>query len=410
MKNKNIIYLLILLFVTLIGLWAIPELVKTATYSRASYPFGYYSEITKKFLFRELDKKKDKFHDDEGKVYEDKAYDTALPLLNYRQLTLNGEMPDSIDGEKIDMMLARVKQMNFRYMPKFKNTPDVGLYIMYESLPIKGKLTSPGDLFRLKDKIEFIDAESNKINQEKSDKFQDALLKAGYTFPAQWNAGDMNIRKPYDEGYFSLDAKGQLFHIKMVNGRPFVRNTNLDPQIEPVYFSAEEPADKRFYGVFFDKKGNSYILEEANGKYNPLRLDIDPVNVDRDEMTIMGNYLYWTVYVQNPEGRKYYALKTETLEKVRETFIKADVNKWDIVASKLFPFYLDFRKATSDFVTPQVHFTSFWALIPNVLLAILFAFICPRRSSKLKTFTSLFTLIFGIVGAIALLLQWRTDD
>jgi len=103
-------------------------------------------------------------------------------------------------------------------------------------------------------------------------------------------------------------------------------------------------------------------------------------------------------------------LKTETLEKVRDTYVSAAVNKWDIVAGKLFPFYLDFRKATSDFVAPQLHFTSFWALIPNVLLAILFAFICPRRSTKMKTFTSLFALIFGVVGAIALLLQWRTDD
>jgi hypothetical protein len=357
-------------------------------------------------MFRELDERKDKLHDDEGKVYEDKAFDLALPLLNYRQLTLNGEMPDSIDGVKIEPQQVRVKQVFYRYSPKSKNMPQTGLYIMYESLPKKGKLESPGDLFRLKDKIEFIDAESNTVNREKSRKFQDALLKAGYTFPAQWTAGDLNIRKPYDEGYFSLDARGQLFHIKMVNSRPFVRNTQLDPQIEPAFFTMEEPSDKRFYGFLFDKRGNVYILEEAGGKYHPRRLDIYPVNLDSDDLFLMGNFLYWTFTVQNSAGKHYYALKTETLEKVRYAYVEAPTNKWDIIAGKLFPFYLTFRNSNSEYIAPQLHFTTFIALITNLLLALVFALVYRDRTAKKKIFDSSYVLIFGIAGAIALLLQW----
>ncbi|MDR2682272.1 MAG: DUF4857 domain-containing protein, partial [Dysgonamonadaceae bacterium] len=372
MKNKNSIYVLIVLFVTLTGLWAIPELIKTATYSKVQYPFGYYSSIEKKLMFRELDGSKDKLHDDEGKVYEDKAFDLALPLLNYRQLTLNGEMPDSIDGVKIEPQQLRVKQVFYRYSPKEKNRPQPGLYILYESLPKKGKLESPGDLFRLKDQIEFIDAESNTIRQEKSGKFQDALLKAGYTFPAQWTAGDLSIRKPYDEGYFSLDAKGQLFHIKMVNGRPFVRNTRLDPSIEPAFFAMEGPADKRFYGFLFDKKGNTYILEEAGGKYYPRQLDIDPIDLDTDDVSLIGNFLYWTFTVQNAAGKHYYALKTETLEQVRYAYVKAPVNRWDVIAGRLFPFYLTFRNPNSEYIAPQLHFTFWAALLANVFLVLVF--------------------------------------
>ena len=408
MKNKNFIYAVIVLLVTLIGLWAIPELIKTATYSRPQYPFGYYSSVTKKFMLRELGKQVvDKLHDDEGVVYDDKAFDAALPLLNYRQLTLNSEMPDSVDGVKIEMNVLRVKQFTTRYTPRGKNTPETGLYIMYESLPIKGKLESPGDLFRLTDKIEFITAETNTINHEKSKRFQDALTKAGYVFPAQWTEGNLNIRKAYDEGYFSLDADGRLFHIKMVNGRPFVRNTKLDPQIEPVFFSMTEPADKRFYGFFFDKEGYCYLLEEG---YHPLKLGINPLDLDRDEMTVMGNFLYWTVTVQNSEGRHYYALKTETMERVRYHYVEASVNKWDAVAGKLFPFYLNFRKSTSDYIVPQLHFTAYTALITNLLLAVLFALIYPRRPVKMKIFTGVYVLFFGIAGAVALLLQWRMKD
>ena len=37
MKFKNIIYIIILLFITLIGMWAIPALVNKATYNSDQY-------------------------------------------------------------------------------------------------------------------------------------------------------------------------------------------------------------------------------------------------------------------------------------------------------------------------------------------------------------------------------------
>lgn len=402
--NKRIIYIILLLFVTFIGLWGIPELVKTASYSRSHYPFAYYSSIKKKLMFREADGRKNPFHDDEGTIYTDEEYDKSLPLLNYRQLTVNGEMPDSIDGIAIEPRELRVKMVNFRYAPAETHTPGTGLYIMYESLPKKAKLESPGDVFRMKDKIEFIDAETNTVNQEKSELFQAALLKAGYNFPAQWTYGDLNIRKPYDEGYFSLDAKGELYHIKMVNGRPFVRNTQLDSAIEPAYFSMLEVADKRFYGFLFDKKGNVYIIEEDGGKYKPVQLEIEAVNLDTDELMILGNMMYWTVSVQNKFGKRVYALNTQSLKRVREAFIAASPNKWDAVAGKIFPFYLTFREKTSDYVAPKIHFTAWTALICNVILALLIAFLIPDKSKKRKVFSGIYTLVFGIAGAAALLI------
>ncbi|MDR1437035.1 MAG: DUF4857 domain-containing protein [Candidatus Symbiothrix sp.] len=405
MRNKQFTYPLLLVFLTLIALWGIPELVKTASLSRSRYPFVYFSSTEKKFLFREADGRKDIFHDDEGKIYTDKEYDASLPLLNFRQLTLNGEMPDSIDGIAIDPRVLRVKQVNFRYSPVEKNTPETGLYIMYESLPKKAKLESPGDLFRLKDKIEFIDAETNTVNTEKSELFRTALLKAGYVFPAQWAAGDLNIRKPYDEGYFSTDARGELFHIKMVNGRPFVKNTHLDDSIKPAFFSMLEVPDKRFYGFLFDQKGYAYILEEAGGKYKTLPLDMDPFDPDMDELMVIGNFLYWTVSVQTDTGKYFYALDAETLKKRRSIYLPATVNRWDVAAKRLFPVYLTFKDVHkhSDFIAPRLHFTACSALWVNALAALLSVFLFPRRSKRKKIFDGLYTLLFGIAGAAALL-------
>ena len=189
----------------------------------------------------------------------------------------------------------------------------------------------------------------------------------------------------------------------MVNGRPFVRNTQLDSAIEPAYFSMLAVADKRFYGFLFDKTGNAYILEEAGGKYNPVRLEIDPVHLDTDEITLMGNMLYWTVAVQNKSGKRVYALDANSLKRVRETFISAPDNQWDKVAGKIFPFYLTFQKRASDYVEPRIHFTAWTALICHVILALLIAFLIPAKSKKQKVFAGIYTLGFGIAGAVALL-------
>jgi hypothetical protein len=403
MKRKQTVYRILLVFFTLIGLWEIPDLVKTASLSKNSYPFVYFSSTEKKFLLREHDGRQEPFHDDEGKTYTDHEYDTALPLLNFRQLTINGEMPDSINGIAIDPRLLRTKQINFRYSPIEKNTPEIGLYIMYESLPKKAKLESPGDVFRLKETIEFIDAETNTINHEKSERFRTAMQKAGYTFPARWTYGNLSIRKPYDEGYFSLDAAGKLYHIKMVNSRPFIRDTQLNDTIRPAFFSMLEPADKRFYGFLFDKKGHTYILEEKSGKYNPLPLDIAPINIDTDELMIIGNFLYWTVSVQTGSGKHHYALDAETLRQKRHLHLPAPINRWDRIAGRLFPVYLTFEDAGkhNEYIAPRLQFTSFGALWINALLAILSIFTFPGRSKKQKTAHSIYILIFGIAGTIA---------
>ena len=403
MKYKNTIYIVILLLVTATGFWGIPSLVKKATHKQDRYPFVYYSSLLKEFCFTEFDGRKDNLHDASGNVYTREQFDSVMPLLNFRQLLSNGIMPDSIDGIALDPRILRTKQVIYNYRPRDIKTPEIGLYIMYEALSKRVSIESPGDLFRLKDKIEFIDIQTNKVNIEKSKLFQAALEKNKYSFPAQWTSGNLNARKPYDEGYFSLDADGKLFHIKMVNGKPYVRDTKIGEQMDVAYFSILEVVDKRFYGFVFDKTGQVYIVEEKGGKYLPLKLEIDPIDLNTEDFRIIGNLLYWIVSVENESGKKMYSLKTETLKKVDEHFIPAPKNRWDSYAQWLFPAYLTFKNPESDYITPKVHFTGFHALAVHVLVLLLL-FIIWKPFRRNMTFNTLFVLITGIAGAIALLI------
>lgn len=403
MIRKPFIYYTILLFVTFTGMWIISSFVRMATDSPDSYPFVYYSAVMKDWGIIDYKDKEMPLSDLQGNKYTTAQFDSLMPFLNYRQLMADGRLPDSICGTAISPPLLRAATVVFRYAPRERKTLDKGLYILFESMPKRVGLEMPDDVFRLKDGIEFIDVQTNTVNREKSDLFARVLEKAGYTFPARWAIGNPNPRKPYDEGYFTLDSQGRLYHLKMVNNRPFVKDTRIDKDMDMVWFSMYEASNKRFYGFLFDPQGGLYILESREGQYVPVKLDIPPIDIDCDEVTVMGNLLYWTVIITTPQGRRYYGLETETLKRVSEHAIAREPNRWDKVSGWLFPFYITFQESDSHFLYPRLHVTEYRAWAINLLLALLVTVIASRRSDKL--FAALFVALTGIAGIVAWLLM-----
>lgn len=391
------------MFTTIIGMCAIPALVRKATYTPDNYPFVYYSSVLKDLVYIDYKNKKTPMTDRQGKVYTTAEFDSVMPLLNYRQRMVDGTLPDSIEGLAITPPIVMSKSITFKSSPSKFDAPNVGLYIMFESTPKRIGLELPDDVFRMKNDIEFINDATNTVDEAKSQKFQKALDKAGYTFPAQWVEGNMNPRKRYDEGYFSLDSKSQLYHIKMVNGNPYVGNTGVGDSIEVSRFSMYESGDKRFYGFLFDKTGNIYIIGNDEGKYQLEKLDIPAIDTSNDELLIMGNLLYWTVSVTNSKGKDVYALKASTFEQVEKLSIPRVEGRWDKVSAWLFPIYITLTHENSDFIYPQVSFTGYYAFLVNLLLSIVMALFIPN-SPKKKILQSLYVLITGIPGLIALLI------
>ncbi len=401
MKNKNIIYSLILVCVTFASMWALPALVRKATYSPDDYPFVYYSSMLKEFGLIDYKNKENPMTDTQGNIYSAQQFDSLMPLLNYRQLMSDGRLPDSLDGYEITPQILRATSITFRYNPKDVSSPDPGLYILFESMPKRVGLEVPPDVFRLHNHIEFIDAATNKTDVEKSERFQAAFEKAGFAFPAQWSIGNPNPRKPYDEGYFSLDAAGNLFHLKMVNGRPYLRDTKIGQTMDIFAFSMYEAPNKRFYGFLFDRQGGVHIVEsDEQGGYEAVRLDIDPIDPRNEQVTVMGNLLYWTVTVSGAGGRRYYGLETLSLAQVGRYEIAGTPNNWDKSSKWLFPAYLTFEHGNTNYIMPRLTFTGYYALAANILAAaavLLLATVSRRKKIGL----SVYVLITGLAGLLA---------
>lgn len=404
MKYKYIYTIILLVVTSLVLSWAIPAIVKVGTTTPQDYPFVYYSSLLQDFAIREKNDGKPVFRDTKGNLYTKNQYDSITPMLSFRQLMLSGGMPDTIMNVHIDPTVLKVKSVHWRYSPREINKPAIGLYSMFESMSGRANLESPEDVFRLKDNIEFITIRGNTVNKEKSQHFQQALEEVGFSFPAQKVWGNLSPKKPYDEGYFVLDNNGQLFHLKMVNGKPYARDTKAGQDIKIAYFSILEVADKSIYGFIISTEGAIYTLNTDG--YNLTKFDIPNIDINEHSVMLMGNLFYSMVYVTTPESCTYNVLEAGTLKQHCPPFVvEAKTNRWDVVSSWMLPSIVSLSDKNTEYIQPAFILNFGKAFIISLVLALIFAFTIDRKKKPIKRIAdAIVIIIFGIPGLIASLI------
>lgn len=404
MKYKSIYAFILLIVSAWILSWVVPALVRMGTTTSPDYPFVYYSSLLQNFVTRQKVNNKPVFKDVSGNNYTLQQYDSITPLLNYRQLSLSGNMPDTILGVPIEMKLLRSKSWVWRYNPRDLQSPKLGLFIMYESQSGRANLESPEDVFRMEDNIEFIIKQTGEVNKIKSRLFQEKLEKEKFAFPAQQVWGNLSNRKPYDEGYFVLDSKHQMFHVKMVNGRPYVRDTKAGKEVNIAWFSILEVPDKSIYGFVVSKEGNLYTL--GGDGYELTKFDIPAIDMRKQSVMVMTNLFYSMVNVISSDSTSYHVLKAGTLVKHDDSFtIKAKTDRWNVVASWLFPVYTSISDKNTQYLSPKIEIGGVNAFFVSVLLAFLFTFTIDNKSKPVMRIAHLVLIgLLGIPGLLASLL------
>ncbi|QZT38747.1 DUF4857 domain-containing protein [Halosquirtibacter xylanolyticus] len=401
---KNIKYLLIII-TTVILSWAMPYSYHLIYDVAPSNVFTYYSSVDHAFCKINFDEKEERLirmNVNTKKEYTQMEFDSILPLFFCRQLLADGRMPETIDGYAITPDVINEKTFNYNYSPKDKNRPHIPLYTLFESISGRVRLEMPGDMFRITDKIEFLRPSSKDVDRTKSDKFQKALEAKGFCFPATQLAGNPNPRKPYEEGYLILDQQNQLFHLKMVNGKPFVKQITIPDGLSPQFIETQEPADRSFYAFVFGSDGEVFTLTTDN--YSFQRLPIPPFDLETNQLSIMANPLYWNVSVISRKGRENWAISTQDYSIVDKYIEKSAPNKAHFT-QYVFPFSVDFTSPYSSFIRPVIYFGSYWVALGNIALALLMLFIFRGRKKE----NVLWTLLTGIYGFIATLLFNRVD-
>lgn len=299
----------VLLVLTLL-IWQIPSLLRFACAKPGRSPFVLYSNVIGNFAIVKSDGDKNVYTDSKGNLYSEREFDSLLPAFYARQLYSEGRFPDSIQHQAVKYPQVVQHNFFFRSRPSDINQVRPRLYFLLEAMSGRVDLEMPGDAFRITTQgIEFIDMESNRVNEEKSRVFTDMMKSKGFVFPASYISGDPNARKDYDEGYVLTDREGKLFHLKMLRGTPYFRAVELPQGVVPEHLFITEFPSRATLALFTTGQHGLYAL--CMPGYQVKKIDIPSFDPISESLLVIGNMFDWTICISSGDTTSYYAVSAQ---------------------------------------------------------------------------------------------------
>lgn len=390
----------------------LPWLYWTAFEKPVRKPFVQYSCINHQFMIQRIGEKK--WEDASGKQYSREEYEQMLPLMFLKQLLASGTMPDSINGTALEMRLISRDKSFFRLNASEADAPAPRLYPLFESRSGRAQLELPEDFFRITWRVDFIDAATNQIQEEKSQMFSAALFQKGFAFPAKLISGLPTQRKSCDEGYLIVDSKEQLFHLKMIKGKPFVKKVDIPEGLNFKYIGCVDFKNKDFYAYLFSDKNEIYILTQDD--YKLIKWPVDGYDPATCDLKIYGDLFNYTVIIEADDHIKAVALTPDY--QLVDTFSESWKTKEQLTEGKvfasIFPAQVSMVSENSKFI--RFYFTlskgANWLFFNLLLLVLHFVWLFVRKVRIKNHLTDMgIVAVCGIYGLIAIhLFQNKSFD
>lgn len=390
---------------TILLAWLLPWLYKFTTAEPYNEPFTLYSCITHRFASVERDKHNGSVYKDaNGTIYSTKQFDSIMPMFFYRQLASKEKLPDSINGREISPKMIRHENFTYRISPRNMNVISPELWMIMESMPDRVDLKDPEEAFRMNDKITFLNMRTNQVNRERSELFNKIMKAKGFEFPVREINGNPTPKKEYDEGYLMIDHFYRVYHIKQIKGRPYVKETGVDPGLKMKHAFITEFSNRKSLGFLTDANDRLYVLDS---QYNLHELPVGTFNPETDGMSIIGDMFYWTVKISTDKGYRIYALDTGSYSLADKLEGNYTSDKFEKLADYIFPFQLSFTSSDDKLACPRISDISCQAFILNVALVFLFMVIYRRRTLKENAIPMVLILFLGIFLFLPLIICKR---
>jgi len=362
----------------------------------------HYSCISDQFMINRGEKE---WTDAKGNKCSRDEYERMLPMMFFKQLLASGTMPDSIKGVALEMRAISKEKSFFRLKINEVDAPSPGLYPLFESQSGRAQLELPDDFFRITWRIDFIEASTNKILEEKSQMFSAALFHYGFSFPAKVISGLATQRKSCDEGYLILDSKDQLFHLKMIKGKPFVKKVDVPDGVKFRQISCVDFKNKDFYAYLFSDKNEIYILTQND--YRLIKWPVEGFELSKCDLKIYGDLLNYTVVIEAEDHVKAIALSPDyqVVNTYTENWKTKEQRTEGKIFASLFPAQVSMTNENSKFIrfyfTPSVGFN--WMLFNLLLLAFQVVWLYLRKAKMKNHLADLgIVAVCGIYGFMAI--------
>jgi hypothetical protein len=394
-------YIMIFIAVITLAIF-IPKLYWTVFEKPIRKPIMHYSCISKQFMINRGEKE---WTDAKGNQCSRDEYERMLPMMFFKQLLASGTLPDSINGTALDMRAVSREKSFFRLKVNEVDAPAPRLYPLFESRSGRAQLELPQDFFRINWRVDFIDAATNQILEEKSQMFSAALFQKGFAFPAKLISGLPTQRKSCDEGYLIVDSKEQLFHLKMIKGKPFVKKIDIPEGLNFKYIGCVDFKNKDFYAYLVSGKNEIYILTQDD--YKLIKWPVDGYDPATCDLKIYGDLFNYTVIIEAEDHIKAIALTPDY--QLVDTFTESWKTKEQLTEGKLFasifPAQLSMNSENSKFI--RFYFTPSkgekWLIFNLLLLVLHFAWLYLRKAKLKNHWADMgIVAVCGIYGFIAI--------
>ena len=370
----------------------------------------FFSPVIKKFIYREMVGEGHQFvtRDEDGNDYERQTFETMIPFIYYKNMELWGKLPLIIDGKTFDQKTIKKNRQVFELKPRMiaDRSPRIQVFPLLESVPGRARLRFPEDAFRFTDRMEFISVDTNAVDEGLTVRFTRALKEAGFVFPARMVSGRVSILKPFDEGFFIVDAAYAVFHIKRVNGQPVVVKTPIPRDLRIRNIKVSENKKREIYGSLLTEKGELFLI--ACDNYKLIRLPVDNYNPDIMDFKLIINPLYRTAIYS--DDHTIYAVAMDhdyqPVSRYQRVMFAGQRTMKDIIFKAVFPFYIKTADKSSGYLRFDMILNG-WLSMSGIAFALLITIIYMRISKlsyKEHWLDPVFILFTGLFGVVAVIL------
>lgn len=340
------------------------------------------------------------------------AFENALPFIYSEGMRLRGLLPVTINGHEYDLeALRRGKTI----LGVAAADPDRSrlvppLHALLDSRPDRVSLTFPEDRFRLRDGLEFVNADTNTPDQELSAAFNQALADTGFVFPARAAFGRDMILKPWDAGWFLLDAQGSLFNLRREHDRPLVRKVLLPPGAVVRHVQVQESRDKNVAAMLVTENRNvMMILADMSAR----ALHCEGYDPDRHDLKVALDPIGETCIFD--DGSRATALRRPAGQEGPVTRLDLDVPSGGsgpgrIISWLLSPLRLTLTPDNTVYVAPRLSTGGTWSLLGSLVWGLAgAAWVGSRHGFRPAASALIWGTLGGAAGALAAWL-WRPES
>jgi hypothetical protein len=399
-------YALILLAIAVMSVY-LPRLYHKVFDEKTGKTQLFFSPVIKKFIFREMVGEGHQFvtRDETGKDYDRQTFETLMPFIYYKNMDLWGKLPLHIDGHVFDKETMKKNRQVFELKPHMiaDRSPRIQVFPLLESQPGRTRLRFPEDAFRMTDRMEFINVDTNTVDKRLTEQFTGALKKAGFVFPARLVAGRVSILKSFDEGFFVVDANGSVYHVKRAKGQPVVIKTPIPSDLAVRNIKVTENKKREIYGTLLTEGGELYLITYDN--YRLIKLPLENYNPNTMDFKLLINPLCRTAVYS--DDHTIYAVAMDTryrpIAQYQRVMFSGRRTLTDRIYEAIFPFYIKTTDKTSGYLRFDVIWNGRMTFI-GIAFSLLFAIVVmyKRKLDRRKHWPDFAIIMFtGLYGLIS---------